>query len=351
MLKEGTIKKLLKIVLPFISIILIAYFTLELINILVLIAISVLLAFILRPLASYLEFLKIPRAYAALISVILAIGLIGFLLYYFVPIIGSQLDNLLILLRDLRIQDLITKLERKISSIFPFIKRGELTKQFNNIIHASFENLITDLTILISEIFTIAAYILIVPFITYFILKDSRNIKLGIINLLPNRYFEMAYEVLQKTSVELGKFVRGWIFDAMFLGCTIMIGLYLIGINNFVMLGLLAGIGHLIPYLGPLIGVIPAILVSYYQMGNFSLATPIIILFAIVYTIDNGFIQPMIYSKSLRIHPVVIILLILIGSELFGIIGLLLAVPVANIIRVLATEIYRGYKSYKIARI
>lgn len=351
MLKEGIAKKLFRIILPFITLVLLVYFSIELINIFVLIAISVLLAFILRPLASYLEFMKIPRAYAALLSVIFAIGLIGFLFYYFIPIIGYQSDNLLTLLRDLRIQELISKLERMISNIFPFIKKGELTKQFNDIMHSIFENLITDLTNLITRIFTLVAYIIIVPFITYFILKDSRNIKLGIVNLLPNRYFEMAYEVLQKSTIELGKYVRGWIFDAIFLGIAIMIGLYLIGINNFVMLGLLAGVGHLIPYLGPFIGAIPAILVSYYQIGDFSLAIPILILFAVVYTFDNGFIQPMIYSKSLKIHPMIIILLILIGSELFGIIGLLLAVPVANIIRVLATEIYRGYKSYKIARI
>jgi predicted PurR-regulated permease PerM len=161
----------------------------------------------------------------------------------------------------------------------------------------------------------------------------------------------MAYEVFQKVTLELGKYVRGWIFDAMFVGICAMIGLYLIGINNFVMLGLLAGIGHLIPYLGPVIGIIPSILVSFYQMGNFSLAFPILVTFALIYTIDNGFVQPMIYAKSLNIHPVVILLLILIGSELFGLLGLLLAVPAANVIRVLATEIYRGYKSYRIVRL
>lgn len=351
MFKEGTTKRIFRIVLPFITFGLIVYFILELINIIVLIAISILLAFILKPLVGYLEFLKIPRVYAALISVIIAVGFIGFLLYYFIPIIATQFDNLLILFRDLRIQDLITQIEKKISNTFPFIRRGEITKHITRLVQTGVENLVTDISNFIPKIFTISAFILIVPFITFFILKDSRNLKIGIINFLPNRYFEMAYEVFQKVSDELGKYVRGWIFDAMFVGFCGMVGLYIIGINNFVMLGLLAGVGHLIPYLGPIIGVVPAILVSYYQMGNFSLALPILILFAVIYTIDNGFVQPMIYSKSLRIHPVVIILLILIGSELFGFLGLLLAVPVANILRVLATEIYRGYKAYQIARL
>lgn len=351
MFKEGITKKILRILLPFFTLALLLYFIFELINIIVLVIISILLAFILKPLVQYLEFLKLPRGYAALISVISAVGLIGFLVYYFVPIISMQFDNLLILFKDLRIQDLIAQIEKKLSSTFPFIRRGEISKHFTKIIQSGIENLFIEISNFIPKIFTIVAFILIVPFITFFILKDSRKLKIGLIGLLPNRYFEMAYEVFQKVTAELGKFVRGWIFDAIFLGVCIMIGLYLIGINNFVMLGVLAGIGHLIPYLGPIIGVVPALLVSYYQMGNFSLALPIIIVFVIVYTIDNGFVQPMIFSKSLKIHPVVIILLILIGSELFGILGLLLAVPSATILRVMATEIYQGYKKYQIVKL
>jgi predicted PurR-regulated permease PerM len=351
MFKEGTTKKILRIILPFLTFALITYFILELINIIILITISILLAFILKPLVEYLEFLKVPRVYASLIAVISAIALISFLIYYFVPIIASQFENLLVLFRDLRIQDLITKLEKKLSVTIPFIKRGDISKYFTRLIQSNIETLLNDISNFIPKIFSIAAFTFVAPFITFFILKDSRNLKLGIINLLPNRYFEMAYEVFQKVTLELGKYVRGWIFDAMFVGTCAMIGLYLIGINNFVMLGLLAGIGHLIPYLGPFFGIIPSILVSFYQMGNFSLAFPILVTFALIYTIDNGFVQPMIYAKSLNIHPVVILLLILIGSELFGLLGLLLAVPAANVIRVLATEIYRGYKSYKIVRL
>ena len=350
-MKEIATKKIIRILLPLLILLVISYLVLELINILVLIVLSILLAFILRPLVKYLEFLKIPHTYACLISILVAIGFIGFLIYYFVPIIASQLDNLFLLLRDLKIQDLISKIERRISTIFPFIKRGDLSKQFSKLVQGYFETLFTDISAFIPKLFSIAAFILITPFITFFILKDSRNLKLGLVNILPNRYFEMAYEILEKVSIEIGRFVRGWILDAMFLGACIMVGLYLLGIENFVMLGVLAGVGHLIPYLGPLIGAIPAILVSYYQLGNFSFALPIVILFAIVYTVDNGFVQPVIYSKSLKIHPVVIILLILIGNELFGLVGLLLAVPVANVIRVLATEIYRGYKSYRIVKI
>lgn len=348
MVYENITKKIIRIILPFIGLLFLGYLVFALINIFIILIIAVLLSFILRPLVAYLEFLKIPRAYSSLLSVLFAIGLISFLFYYFVPIIANQFDSILVLLRDLRIQDLISSIEKRLLSIFPFIKRGTISQNFANFIQNFMDNLFKDISDLIPKLLTITAFTLIVPFITFFILKDSRRLKLEIINLLPNRYFEMAYEIFQKVNDELGRYVRAWIFDAAFVGILAMIGLYIMGINNFAMLGLLAGIGHLIPYLGPLIGIIPSILIAYYQFGNFSLAIPLIIMFALIYTIDNGFFQPMIYSKSLKIHPVAIILLILIGSELFGILGLFLAVPVANIIKVLATEIYRGYKAYKI---
>ena len=96
--------------------------------------------------------------------------------------------------------------------------------------------------------------------------------------------------------------------------------------KNSVTIGLIAGLGHLIPYFGPVIGGLPAILISIIQFGDFSKLPSILIMFLIVYTVDNGYIQPNVFSKSTDIHPLMIIILILIGSQVMGIFGMLLAV-------------------------
>ena len=129
------------------------------------------------------------------------------------------------------------------------------------------------------------------------------------------------------------------------------VGLALLGIHNAASIGFIAGVGHLIPYFGPIIGGIPAIAISLIQFGDFSMLPNIIMLFIIIYTIDNGFIQPNVFSRGTDMHPLIIILLILVGSELLGIFGMLLAVPTATVIKTAAREIYYGYKNYKIIRV
>ncbi len=98
---------------------------------------------------------------------------------------------------------------------------------------------------LVSSLVSIIAVVVIVPFITFFLLKDSRKIFRGIMNVMPNKYFEMSYWIIKKVSFSMGRFVRAWIFDATFVGLCCGLGFYLIGIDNALILGVIAGLGHL----------------------------------------------------------------------------------------------------------
>jgi predicted PurR-regulated permease PerM len=168
--------------------------------------------------------------------------------------------------------------------------------------------------------------------------------------MMPNKNFEMSYWVVKKVSLKLGMFVRAWIFDAAFVGIMIGTGFFIIGLPNAMPLGVIAGLGHLIPYFGPVIGGVPAIILSLIQYGDFSQLPLIVLIVLGTYTIDNGFVQPYIFGKSVDMHPIVIILLIISGGQLFGLIGMLLAVPVTTVIKTFVKEIYFATKNYKIAR-
>jgi predicted PurR-regulated permease PerM len=145
--------------------------------------------------------------------------------------------------------------------------------------------------------------------------------------------------------------VRGWIFDATFVGVAIGFGFYFIGLPSALPLGLIAGLGHLIPYFGPVIGGVPAIILSIVQIGDLSQVPFIVMIVVLTYMLDNGIVQPYVFSKSVDMHPIIIILLIITGGELLGIIGMLLAVPVATVIKTALTEIYFAIKNYKIAKL
>ena len=140
-------------------------------------------------------------------------------------------------------------------------------------------------------------------------------------------------------------------FDATFVGVLIGFGFYFIGLQNALPLSVIAGLGHLIPYFGPIIGGIPAIIISIVQYGDLSQIPAITLIVLLTYTLDNGFVQPYVFGKSVDMHPIVIILLIISGGTLFGLIGMLLVIPVATVIKTFAKEIYFATKNYRIARV
>lgn len=348
---EKTSSKFFKIFLAALILSAIFYVSYLLVNIIIVVTISLLISYILKPFVKKLIQIKVEKPIAVLLVVLSAFMIIGLLLYYFIPQITSQLDSLVALLRDMKLPDKLSKFEKSIEKALPFIKAKDLSARIDLLLQGLIQNILTEMSVIVGSIFSVAFVAFLVPFISFFILKDGKQLKIGLINLLPNKYFEAAYYIMQEVDIILGKYVRGWILDALFVGFSTALGLYILGIDNFLMIGVIAGMGHLIPYFGPIIGSVPAILVSLYQTGDFSRVPHIFLLFSLIYVIDNGFVQPYVFSKNINMHPIVIIILIAIGNELFGVLGMLLAIPLANVARVTATEIYQSYRKFKILRI
>ncbi len=343
-------KKTVRFFIALIALAAFIYFFYLLSNIFVLVALSVLLGFIFAPLVRLLE----GKGFSRTLSTLLVFIAFGFLVYlglsFVIPKFYYQMDQVILELKSFSLNEQLTVLEKKILNVFPLFHQGELAKKVETIISTSFNDAMNHITSYVSGIVSVAAFLVIVPFISFFLLKDSGAIQKGLIHIVPNKYFEMSYWILKRVSLQLGRFVRGWIFDATFVGVVIGFGFYFIGLPNALPLGVIAGLGHLIPYFGPIVGGIPAIILSIMQIGDLSQVPMIMFVVALTYTLDNGFVQPYVFSKSVDMHPIVIILLIIAGSELFGLIGILLAVPTATVIKTSAKEIYFAFKNYSIAK-
>jgi putative permease len=319
-------------------------------DILAMLAVSILVSLLFNPVVAFLEERGLSRLLAVLTVYALVVILIASSFSFLIPRVINQFNNLSATLTQENLQLFFQQFERSLKSTFPFLKPINISEKFTNF----FQNVLTSWTSNISDlmysIVSLIAILVIVPFMTFFLLKDNKYLMRGIINIMPNKYFEVSYSVLNKIGVQLGRFVRGWILDAFLVGLLCGIGLKILGINNAVSIGFIAGVGHLIPYFGPIVGGIPAIIISIVQYGNFSMLPSIIIMFLTVYAIDNGFIQPNVFSKATDIHPLVIIILIIAGSQVLGVLGMLLAVPTATVVKTASKEIYLGYKRYKIIR-
>lgn len=350
-MSDITHKTTAKILIWLAGTIVLLYLVYMLTEILIILALSILLAFIFSPFVSVLE----GKGFNRFTSTLLIFSAFAFIIYLslsvIIPKLIFQMNQLVGALQGFSFDEEMKALEVSVIRYFPFLEPGSISTRLESLFSSQLINIIDSTTEVLSSIVSVLAVLIIVPFITFFLLKDNRRILQGILHTVPNKYFEMSYYVLKKVTLQLGLFVRAWIFDATFVGVMIGFGFYFIGVPNALPLGVIAGLGHLIPYFGPIIGGVPAIIVSIVQYGDLSQVPLILLVVLITYTFDNGFVQPSVFGKSVDMHPIAIILLIISGGILFGLMGMLLAVPVATVIKTFSKEIYFATKNYKIARV
>lgn len=350
-LNENQLKKSKRYFLILLSICLLVVLSILLGDILAMLAVSILVSLIFNPIVDFLERKFLSRLLSVLIVFIIVVLLISATFSFLLPRIVNQFNNLSTTLTQENLQLFFQHIEKSLKAAFPFLNSINIVEKFTNFSQEIIFSWGNNLSNIVYSIVTIISILVIVPFMTFFLLKDNKHLVRSIINVMPNKYFEVSYSVINKIGTQLGRFVRGWIFDAFLVGLLSGIGLSVLGINNAVSIGFIAGIGHLIPYFGPIIGGVPAIIISLIQFGNFSMLPSILVMFLCVYAIDNGFIQPNVFSKATDIHPLGIIILIVAGSQILGVLGMLLAVPIATVVKTASREIYLGYKNYKIIRV
>jgi predicted PurR-regulated permease PerM len=343
---SGPLSGYMKALILFLPLLVISVFALLFTNIFIMLVICLLLALVLNPFVDFLESRGVNRT----LSILIVYAVIGFLLYLIlqllIPVIVEQSASLRIAFKEFEFSDKLKSIEKWLEINLPFMKKGDIAREVETAIKGSY----TKIQYLISGVFETAIIIIIIPVVTFFILRDRKHIKKGLLSLVPNRYFEMTINIIDKIERQLSRYVRGWLFDAFFVGALSTLGLSLLGIDYSVVIGLVAGIGHLIPYAGPIIGGIPAIIISIIQFGDFHMVLPIVLMFTIVYLLDNSVAQPYIFSKSVGMNPITIITLLLIGNEILGAFGLLIAIPVATILIVSARETINGFRNYGLAQ-
>ncbi|MFA7229140.1 MAG: AI-2E family transporter [Melioribacteraceae bacterium] len=333
-----------------ISLFLIILLSIVFADILAMLAVAVLISLIFNPVVEFFEKRGLSRLISVL-AVFISLALVIVVSFsYLIPNIVSQFNSLSATLTTEKLQAFFQQFDRSLKDAFPFLNSINIIDKLTNFTQGIIFSWANNLNDILYSLVAVISILVIVPFMTFFLLKDNKSILKGIINVMPNKYFEVSYSVIDKITVQLGRFTRGWILDAFLVGLLSGVGLSILGINNAISIGFVAGVGHLIPYFGPIIGGVPAIIISLIQFGDFSMLPSILIMFLAVYAIDNGLIQPNVFSKATDIHPLGIIILIIAGSQLLGVLGMLLAVPVTTVIKTASREIYTGYRNYKIIR-
>lgn len=183
-------------------------------------------------------------------------------------------------------------------------------------------------------------YFIIVPFLVFYFLKDYKLMEKVAWYLTPRNWRKKGHALLKDIDVSLGNFIRGQILVSLSAGILSMIGLWLIGVPYSIILGIFIAFTDIIPYFGPLIGMIPALFVAAFQSWKTLILTVIVLL--IIQQIEGNILSPIIVGKSLQLHPALIMLALIVGIEIGGIAGLILAVPTLAISKVIILHIRKN---------
>jgi predicted PurR-regulated permease PerM len=341
-----TIGRFLRLLIAIIVLMVIGWLLYSLSTILTILLLSALIAYILDPIASYLEAKGVSRIYATIVIFLMFFIIIGVVSWVFLPGLISELYTLQ---QNLSLEDtssLTNRIETFISANFGFIDVKTLAVEEK--VKNGISMLTDELLALLGGLLSFISIVIIVPFVVFFLLKDGRKMKKTFIQFVPNRYFEMTLNVIHKIDQQLGWYLRGQFTEAFVVGLLSVIALWLLDVQYFIIIGVFAGFANMIPYVGPVAGAIPAIVVSLINGSEPIKFLYIVLAFAIVQLIDNIVVQPMVLSKSVHLHPLIIVFAVLIGGQFFGLLGMLLAVPAAGIIKVTSSELYQGIRKFRL---
>ncbi len=186
--------------------------------------------------------------------------------------------------------------------------------------------------------------IFIIPVAMFYLLRDFDIFNAKIIDLIPPRFRVTTLEIFRDVDKVLSGFVRGQLMVASIMAVMYCVGLYICGTPMSLFIGALAGFASLIPYLGLVIGLVPAALLTFLQFHDIAHLAGVAAVFAIAQLLEGTVITPRVVGDRIGLHPIVIMIAVLIGAEVFGLLGVFLAVPAAAALNVLLA---RGVIKYK----
>lgn len=295
---------------------------------------AIILAYVLLPPVEFLVARKLPLTAAILIVFLSCASFLAILAFYVLPGVFSELNKFV-----LEMPTHTHNLYNVLQSWQRLYHKFEIPQSFRLIIdehilliEEKIVNLIRDGATFLMDLFSYSLSVIILPILTYYFLKDYHLISGKICKLIPNKYREVLCELSSLINVVLRRFIYGHLTVALIVGLLTGIGLNLIGVQYAVTLGLIVGAFDIVPYFGPIIGGIIVVIFTLLQSKKLALYAAIIMI--LVQQIENSLISPQIISCSVGLHPLVIIFVLLLGGYLWGILGMLLTVPLTAVLRV-----------------
>lgn len=321
-------------------------------NLVVFLILATILSYILDPVANRLQSTGLNRTLGITLILATVILILVFISTSVIPIIANQMAELTAQLSIENIRQISIRIENQLINKFEFLPPGFLEDNIIAIVTDLFNvgQISTIVSNALSLFTNIFSAVLVVPFAAFFFLKDGSKIRRDLLQLVPNKYFETTLTVIDKIEKRLSLYFRSVLLQSFLVALASWTTLSIAGLDNSMSVGIAVGLANTIPYFGPILGYILSIIVSIIETGNFSLVFACVLAILVVQLLDNLVFQPMLFSRSADMHPVSILFIILVGAETAGIIGMLIAIPLATVIKITITQVSWSLNNYRVFR-
>lgn len=298
------------------------------------------LAYILNPMVQYVENRKVPRCFAILTVYLIVFSMLTGIVVFGVPHLINELNKLGSAIPVLaeEINNIMTRIENRYSSFaMPEVIKSIISERIQNVESGLIEVVRAGTTTVV-KLLSYLICLIVAPVFAFYILKDFGRIRDSFELTIPRNYRSDVMAIARDLDEIISGFIRGHLVIAAIVGTLIGLGMFVIGTDFYLIIGIIAAIAELIPYIGPFITAVPAVALSLLVSHQTAIYAVIVIL--IVQQLENSVISPKILGHSLGLHPLMIIFALLAGGELMGFIGLLVGVPLAASIKVILRYIY-----------
>ncbi|HFK4611446.1 TPA: cell elongation protein CozEb [Staphylococcus aureus] len=312
------------------------------------IIVSLILFYLFNPIVNMMERYRIPRVAGISIIYLAVVGVITLIVNLLIPIIGSQVDSL-VKNSPQYLEKLINSIDKIANNTF-FSSYYSQINDWLNSLPKKIPSMLSEFTdgfgskiaTFAETIANIGVVIVTTPFVLFFMLKDGHHFKEFSTNIMPPKFRKDFHDLLEKMSVQVGSYIQGQIIVSFCIGILLFIGYSVIELKYSLVLASIAAVTSVVPYLGPTIAISPAIVIA--AITSPWMLLKLAVVWTLVQFVEGHFISPNIMGKTLKIHPLTIIFILLCAGKLLGIVGVILGIPGYAILKVLVTHLFQLFK-------
>jgi putative permease len=315
-------------------------------NMLVSFLLALVIYFLLAPSVDFMERKGINRIGATLLPFLISAVALSITICLFFPDLLQQANALRE--NSQRYEETAAKLlfhlEEQVGGFINSIFQINVHNKVTPAVYAWASAFLQQLPAWISSSFTV---LVLTPFFAFFMLLNGREFVRNLVAMVPNNFFELILNLNFQISSQIGGFIRARLVESLIVGFLIWLGLTIVSFPYAIVLALFASLLNIIPYLGPIIGAAPAFIISLANGGSTSEILALLAVYGAVQVIDTVVLIPFLVAKIVNLHPVTVVLSIIVGSQLMGILGMIICIPVVSVLKVTSIALYKHFTDFR----